>query len=296
MSMFGYGCLSVSLVAAIAATVLLAAGQVLSSRSDKAGTVEGQGANDRAAALSKLGRVLSAVVAAALFVCCAILVYCFFAGDYSILYVLQERSLSTSNLAWLYKLSGLWAGRAGSLMFWAFIISLFVVALCVRARKDASAMDNMAILVMNVVLLAFLGVLVFSESNMPFAATSASYFNSDGSLTAAASMNGMNSLLEHWAMAIHPPVLFVGYAGMAVPFAYAIATLIVGDSSAKWVERASRFTLFSWLFLGAGIGLRCAGLGRLLGLGPGRERQLAFVVGGRCPYSHVHGLPSARRF
>ena len=255
MSMFGYGCLIVSLVAAIAATVLLVAGQVLSARSGKAGTAEGQGGSDRAAALSKFGRVLSVVVAAALFVCCAILVYCFFAGDYSILYVLQERSLSTSNLAWLYKLSGLWAGRAGSLMFWAFIISLFVVALCVRARKDASAMDNMAILVMNVVLLAFLGVLVFSESNMPFAATPASYFNSDGSLTAAASMNGMNSLLEHWAMAIHPPVLFVGYAGMAVPFAYAIATLIVGDSSAKWVERSSRFTLFSWLFLGAGIGL-----------------------------------------
>ena len=255
MSMFGYGCLIVSLVAAIAATVLLVAGQVLSARSGKAGTAEGQGGSDRAAALSKFGRVLSVVVAAALFVCCAILVYCFFAGDYSILYVLQERSLSTSNLAWLYKLSGLWAGRAGSLMFWAFIISLFVVALCVRARKDASAMDNMAILVMNVVLLAFLGVLAFSESNMPFAATPASYFNSDGSLTAAASMNGMNSLLEHWAMAIHPPVLFVGYAGMAVPFAYAIATLIVGDSSAKWVERSSRFTLFSWLFLGAGIGL-----------------------------------------
>lgn len=255
MSMFGYGCLIVSLVAAIAATVLLAAGQVLSARSGKAGTAEAQGGSDRAAALSKFGRVLSVVVAAALFVCCAILVYCFFAGDYSILYVLQERSLSTSNLAWLYKLSGLWAGRAGSLMFWAFIISLFVVALCVRARKDASTMDNMAILVMNVVLLAFLGVLVFSESNMPFTATPASYFNSDGSLTAAASMNGMNSLLEHWAMAIHPPVLFVGYAGMAVPFAYAIATLIVGDSSAKWVERSSRFTLFSWLFLGAGIGL-----------------------------------------
>ena len=255
MSMFGYGCLIVSLVAAVAATVLLVAGQVLSARSGKAGTAEGQGESDRAAALSRFGRVLSVVVAAALFVCCAILVYCFFASDYSILYVLQERSLSISNLAWLYKLSGLWAGRAGSLMFWAFIISLFVVALCVRARKDASAMDNMAILVMNVVLLAFLGVLVFSESNMPFAATPANYFNSDGSLTAAASMNGMNSLLEHWAMAIHPPVLFVGYAGMAVPFAYAIATLIVGDSSAKWVERSSRFTLFSWLFLGAGIGL-----------------------------------------
>ena len=68
-------------------------------------------------------------------------------------------------------------------------------------------------------------------------------------------MLGMNSLLEHWAMAIHPPTLFVGYAGLTIPFAYAIAALIVNDSSKEWVVRSQRYALFSWLFLGIGIGL-----------------------------------------
>ena len=74
----------------------------------------------------------------------------------------------------------------------------------------------MALLVSQLVLAAFVGVLLFSESNMPFTVTPQKYYNADGSLTNAASMLGMNSLLEHWAMAIHPPTLFVGYAGLTI--------------------------------------------------------------------------------
>ena len=70
----------------------------------------------------------------------------------------------------------------------------------------------MALLVAQVVLAAFVGVLLFSENNMPFAATPAQYFNAAGELQGAATIWGMNTLLEHWAMAIHPPTLFVGYA------------------------------------------------------------------------------------
>ena len=98
-------------------------------------------------------------------------------------------------------------------------------------------------------------MLLFSESNMPFTVTPDKYYNSNGTLTNAATMLGMNSLLEHWAMAIHPPTLFVGYAGLTIPFAYAIAALIVNDSSKEWVVRSQRYALFSWLFLGIGIGL-----------------------------------------
>ena len=113
----------------------------------------------------------------------------------------------------------------------------------------------MALLVSQLVLAAFVGVILFSESNMPFAATPAKYFDGSGNLTAAASVLGMNTLLEHWAMAIHPPTLFVGYAGLTIPFAYAIAAIIVNDSSKEWVVRSQRYTLFSWFFLGVGIGL-----------------------------------------
>ena len=90
---------------------------------------------------------------------------------------------------------------------------------------------------------------------MPFTPTPASYFAADGSLTAVAAINSMNQLLEHWAMAIHPPMLFIGYAGLTIPFAYAMAALVTNDLSKLWVERATRFVLASWLFLGAGIGL-----------------------------------------
>ena len=196
--------------------------------------------------------ILSAV---ALTFCCGILVFCFMTGDMSIEYVLRQHSDASGELAWLYKLSGLWAGREGSLLFWAWLIAAFNAVVAVRNLKSPRKLDSMALLVSQLVLAAFVGVLLLSESNMPFTATPLKYFNSDGTLTSSASMLGMNTLLEHWAMAIHPPTLFIGYAGLTIPFAYAIAALIVNDSSKEWVVRSQRYTLFSWFFLGVGIGL-----------------------------------------
>ncbi len=201
------------------------------------------------------GHIAVILTCVALTVCCGVLVYCFFAGDYSIEYVLQEHSDADGTLGWLYKLSGLWAGREGSLLFWAWLISIFNTVVAVRDLKEPRKLDSMALMVSQLVLAAFVGVLLFSEESMPFTVTPSKYYNSNGSLTSAASMLGMNSLLEHWAMAIHPPTLFVGYAGLTIPFAYAIAALIVNDSSREWVVRAQRYALFAWLFLGIGIGL-----------------------------------------
>lgn len=201
------------------------------------------------------GHVASILTTIALTVCCGILVYCFFAGDYSIEYVLKQHSSADGALGWLYKLSGLWAGREGSLLFWAWLISVFNSVVAIRDLKSPRKLDSMALMVSQLVLVAFVGVLLFSESNMPFTVTPDKYYNSNGTLTNAATMLGMNSLLEHWAMAIHPPTLFVGYAGLTIPFTYAIAALIVNDSSKEWVVRSQRYALFSWLFLGIGIGL-----------------------------------------
>ena len=234
------------------------------------------------------GHVAVLVTLAALTVCCGVLVYCFMTGDTSIEYVLRYRSDSSSDIAWLYKLSGLWAGREGSLLFWGWLIAIFNSVVAVRNMRQGRKLDSMALLVSQLVLAAFVGVILFSESNMPFAATPAKYFDGSGNLTAAASVLGMNTLLEHWAMAIHPPTLFVGYAGLTIPFAYAIAAIIVNDSSKEWVVRSQRYTLFSWFFLGVGIGLGAIwayvvlGWGRLLGLGtPVENGQLAVVDRGR---------------
>ena len=201
------------------------------------------------------GRLAAVLVAAALTVCCAVLVWCFFTGDNSIQYVLDNRSNSVSDIAWLYKLAGLWAGRQGSLLFWAWLIAVFNSVLVFATRRDARPLDNGALCIAQLVLTAFVSVLLFSEANMPFLTTDSRYFAENGVLNAAASMRSMNALLEHWAMAIHPPTLFIGYAGLTLPFAYAVAALIVDDDSALWVNRSTGYLMFSWLLLGIGIGL-----------------------------------------
>ncbi|MFD0703446.1 cytochrome C assembly protein [Slackia equolifaciens] len=245
MSTFGLIGLVVAFAGVAVSIVCLLAGQIL-RRTGRADTAE---------TLSWGGCVASLLSFLALTVCCGILVYCFLTGDMSIEYVLENHSSAEGVLGTLYRFSGLWAGREGSLLFWAWLISVFNAVVAVRAMRKNDAMDYMALFVSQLVLAAFVGVLLFSEDNMPFITTPDYYFGSDGQLTAEASVLGMNSLLEHWAQAIHPPTLFIGYAGLTIPFAYAIAALIVNDASAKWVRRSSRFAMFSWLFLGIGIGL-----------------------------------------
>lgn len=244
MSTFGLIALVVAFAGVVVSVVCLLAGQILRK----------MGKQGAASTASWGGCIASILTAAALTVCCGILVYCFMTGDMSIEYVLMEHS-DADGIGVLYRFSGLWAGREGSLLFWAWLISVFNAVVAVRAMKKLDSLDCMALFVSDLVLTAFVAVCLFSESNMPFTATGAPYIDAEGNLTPMASALGMSPLLEHWAQAIHPPTLFIGYAGLTIPFAYAIAALIVNDPSSKWVVRATRYAMFSWLFLGIGIGL-----------------------------------------
>ncbi len=219
------------------------------------GCYSGRKNNLKGESLRWAGRLASVVTFVALTLCCAILVWCFMTGDVTIDYVVHNRSETTGMLGWLYKLAGLWAGREGSLLFWAWLITAFNTVVIWRTGKKDRALDSVAILITQLVVAAFVGVLLFSESNMPFTVIDSRYLDASDQLSAMASVLGMNSLLEHWAMAIHPPTLFIGYAGLTIPFAYAIAALVVNDDSADWVRACQRYALFSWLFLGIGIGL-----------------------------------------
>lgn len=245
MSMIGLMALLVAFAGCVISLLCLGVAHVCYKR----GKVE------RSDSIAWGGRVAAVLSAVALTVCCGVLVVCFMTGDTSLEYVVQNRSDATGDLSWLFKLSGLWAGRAGSLLFWGWLIALFSTIMVVATRKRPRPIDNGALAVMQLVLVAFVGVLLFSEDNMPFTALDASYFNADGSLKGAAALWGMNALLEHWAMAIHPPTLFIGYAGLTVPFSYAIAALVVNDDSDAWVVSSTPYLMFSWLLLGVGIGL-----------------------------------------
>ena len=256
MSTFGLFGMIIAFAGVVIGSICLIASQVLRrNRSASAETIAWAGA---------VAHILACV---ALTFCCGLLVFCFMTGDYSIEYVLLEHSEADGALGVLYRFAGLWAGREGSLLFWAWLISVFNVVVSVRVMKRDEPIDCMALLVSGLVLTAFVAVMLFSESNMPFTATASPYIDSSGRLTSTGSLQGMNPLLEHWAQAIHPPTLFIGYAGLTIPFAYAIAALIVNDPSKKWVERASRFAMFSWLFLGIGIGLGCVWAYVVLGWG-----------------------------
>ena len=217
--------------------------------------------------LSWAGRLAAVISCVCLTVACGVMVYCFLVGDCSIQYVLDNHVLETGVLGTLYRISGLWAGRAGSLMFWAWLISLFATFVAIRRMGKTEPMDNMAVLIMQLVLIAFVGVMLFSEDNMPFTVTDSQYFDDDGKLNTAASMLGMNTLLQHWAMAIHPPMLFLGYAGLTVPFAYAISACIVNNPSKEWVLRCERFAVAAWMFLTVGIGLGAVWAYEVLGWG-----------------------------
>ena len=150
MAFMGLMGLLIAFAGVAVSVICLVVGQALHKRSSQT-----------AATLTWGGHVAAIVSALALTFCCAILVYCFFAGNYTIEYVLRQHSDSSSDLAWLYKLAGLWAGREGSLLFWAWLIAVFNSIVAVRNLKPLRKLDSMALLVAMIVLGAFVGVLLF---------------------------------------------------------------------------------------------------------------------------------------
>lgn len=139
---------------------------------------------------------------------------------------------SSSNLSLIYKFSAFWAGQEGSFLLWALFHASFGLLL---ARTNSPC----AMAVYAGVQLMLLAVLLAKNPFMMLAAP-----RPDG--------YGLNPLLQDPWMMIHPPVLFLGYAGLAVPFAYALDGIVTGNHK-EWVNRALPWTLFSWAALGAGI-------------------------------------------
>ena len=251
MLLIGQISMAVALLATLAAFVMLLAGHFAGRKGDSA---------------NKSGYLMTLVGFGGFTLATFVLGAAFFAENYSIYYVAMNRSTDVSALWWLYKLSGVWAGREGSLLFWTWLMSAFSAFVVWKAISDRDRNTNVALIVMNFIIAVFTVSMVFALQNNPFVATPDMYLSA-GQLVGSAANWGMNPLLQHWAMILHPPTLFIGYAGLAVPFAYAIAALVNRDPSPDWVEKSDRITMFSWLFLGAGIGLGSAWAYVVLGWG-----------------------------
>jgi cytochrome c-type biogenesis protein CcmF len=176
----------------------------------------------------------------------------FLTENWSLSYVISNHPTITGPFAWMYRLSGVWAGREGSLLFWEWILSIYAAFIAWKLTKKDDKLGSTGLAVINFVQLFFLAAL-FIKLNNPFQAAPAGIVDpATGVLLTSAAMN---PLLQTWAMIAHPPTLFIGYAGLTVPFAFALAALITGDTSSSWVKFSDRITVFSWLLLGIGIGL-----------------------------------------
>jgi cytochrome c-type biogenesis protein CcmF len=197
------------------------------------------------------GYIATFVIAGTTTLANLILVFAFFRQDWTFMYVVSNHSTDVSNLAWLFKLSGWWAGREGSLLFWAWVLTIFTAYIAWKRMGVTDKLSNIGLAVTNFVQLFFLAAL-FIPTNNPFQVTPAGMVDATGKLLTNAAMN---PLLQHWAMILHPPTLFIGYAGLTIPFAFALAAVFIGDGSKRWVELVDRITVFSWLMLGIGIGL-----------------------------------------
>ena len=178
-------------------------------------------------------------------ICVALLLYMLVSADFSLVYVAEHVNLQ---LPVFYRLTSLWAGQAGSMLWWNFLVVLFSYLAVRHMRKAEPALEPYMIAILMTSSLFFTAIGCFSPTSDPFRV-----FQEGEKLFAHPEGRGLNPLLQHWAMIIHPPILYLGYVSFAVPFAIAMSALLHGSASINWIKYVRRWTIFSWFFLGTGI-------------------------------------------
>jgi len=181
-----------------------------------------------------IARVATKINALFVTIASIFLFYYFLTGDFNVRYVAYY---SDRALPLIYKISAFWAGSEGSMLLWAWILSLFLAGVALVDRKDR--LSGLALGIMMSVEIFFL--LLVSTVLNPFERLD--FIPVDG--------QGLNPLLIDPGIAAHPVTLFIGYAGLTIPFAYAIAGILLEDE--RWIFRVRKWTLFSWIFLTLGI-------------------------------------------
>ncbi len=170
----------------------------------------------------------------------AALTACFVNNDFSVLYVVQH---SNSLLPTVYRAAAVWGGHEGSLLLWVLMLAMWTAAVAAFSFSLPQAMVARVVGVLGWVSVGFL-LFILALSN-PF----------ERLLPAAADGRDLNPLLQDPGLIIHPPMLYMGYVGFSVAFAFAIAALMAGRLDAAWARWSRPWTLVAWLFMTFGIGL-----------------------------------------
>jgi cytochrome c-type biogenesis protein CcmF len=170
----------------------------------------------------------------------AILTHAFVTQDFSVQYVAEN---SNSLLPWYYRYTAVWGAHEGSLLLWALILALWTAAVARFSRRLPDTVIARVLGVMGLVAIGFLAFLIFTSN--PFTRL----------LPAAVEGRDLNPLLQDPGMIIHPPMLYLGYVGFCVPFAFAIAALLDGKVDARWLRWTRPWTNVAWAFLTCGIAL-----------------------------------------
>lgn len=148
---------------------------------------------------------------------------------------------SNRTLGWNYKITALWGSQAGSLLLWMWLLSIVAVLVIITNRRRNRELMPVVIAVLMGTAAFFTSVLTFLTS--PFATVS----------PALADGRGLNPLLQNIYMQSHPPLLYIGYVGLSVPFAFAIAALVTRRLDSTWITSVRRWIIISWIFLTVGI-------------------------------------------
>jgi cytochrome c-type biogenesis protein CcmF len=214
--------------ALLAALLVAAAGAASGVRASRKGT-PGALPSARRAAVAQFILVSLAVV---------VLEYLLITSDFSVRYV-ANTSVSTSPLR--YRIAGLWGALEGSILLWEWLQALFVLLVARRAaalRRELSGYALAVLFVVSGIFLVMMTVIASPFERLPQAATEG---------------RGLNPLLEVTDMLVHPLLLYTGYVGFVVPFAFAMAALIAGRLDGTWLTLTRRWTVTAWLFLTAGV-------------------------------------------
>jgi cytochrome c-type biogenesis protein CcmF len=225
MPLFGSFCL---LFALALACYCLVTGIVAAVRQDAAGYRLSETA--RRAGMASFVAVTGAAL---------VLVWAALTDDFSLTYILHH---SNRALPIPYKVAVLWSGQEGSLLFWSWLLASYGFVLRLRHKVDRRLVANTSMILA--------GIQVFFLILVNFVANPFGLMD-----RVAADGNGLNILLQYPEMVIHPPMLYLGYVGFSVPFAFGLAALIMRYPGEKWIHITRRWTLVTWIFLTIGITL-----------------------------------------